>query len=131
MSLLTQRVNTASMTYARLFLEGDVSKLREAMLRAAEVDDDNDVVRNIERIANAAVGKALTVPPKDDAEELAEQRREAAEVERQRREDALASFAMEIVDRTRSLNGRTKWSPTDGRVVRQIVEALRGLPSDE
>lgn len=104
-----------------------MSRLREAM---QAVDDAPQEDRVAQMWGPEAVGRALTVD--NDSERLIEAKaREMREEERQAREDAAAADAMEIVMRVRSRVGRAKWSTTEGRVIRQIVEALRCLQPDD
>lgn len=106
-----------------------MSVLREAMLRADSAADDPHAFMPRE-VGHEAIGRALQVTREDDDEatrrEEQERRDQAEQERRERREDATAD-AMEIVMRTRSRHGRTKWSRLDGRAVTAIVEILTGL----
>lgn len=104
-----------------------MTMLREAMLRVDETADDPHQFMPRE-VAHEAIGRALQAVEPDDDDT---RRREQAELERrERREDATAD-AMEIVTRTRSRIGRSKWSRIDGRAVTAIVEILTALVGDD
>jgi hypothetical protein len=104
-----------------------MSTLRQAM---QAVDDDPP--ESYERVAQEAIGRALTIENKfEGAAEASLTEAKQREDERQAREDELASLAMEIVMRARQRIGRTKWSTTEGVVKRRIMEALRCLAPDD
>lgn len=106
-----------------------MSRLREAM---QAVDDAPQEDRVAQMWGPEAVGRALTIENKFEGEAEARlTEAKAREDERQAREDEYTSWAHEIVNRARSRVGRSKYSATEGRVIRQIVEALRCLQPDD
>ena len=108
-----------------------MSNLRTAMSRADEHEEQEDRVAQM--WGPEAVGRALTIENETERLDRALEVNRAmqSEADRQAREDAAAADAMEIVMRVRSRVGRSKWSTTEGRVIRQIVEALRCLQPDD